>query len=335
MKSSNRNPFIDQFKGILIFFVVLGHFAVHLQEFSPIWGGVSNFIYSFHMPAFILLSGYLSKGVTTQRIKEIDTLIYPYIVFQILNFIYTYFTGFGHGTLNIYSPAYLNWYIMALFFWRLFLPYFQKMKRWLVAVVLLGLWFTSGYGVSNGFLSFYRVFYFFPFFMIGYYIEDLEVLLCKLSRLKAIPYIVFLLITTVLVVLSCHPQFNMLVHDAFAPDFGYKSLWSVVYKVVGCLIQLVMTFCMMIICSNIRALPKGLNKWGKQSMSIYITHGFVTLTLVPLVITKLGAPVGLIVSIFLSLALCWILLREAIVKFLGPLLDMGKMCNLLKIKVYN
>ena len=39
MNIASRNPFLDQVKGVLIFFVVLGHFAVHLQEVSPVWGG--------------------------------------------------------------------------------------------------------------------------------------------------------------------------------------------------------------------------------------------------------------------------------------------------------
>ena len=144
-------------------------------------GGVSNVIYSFHMPCFILLSGYLSKGVTTQRTKEIDTLLYPFVVFQVFNFIFTYFTGYGHGSINLFSPAYLNWYIIALFFWRLFLPFFQKMKKVVVVIVTLAvLWLLSGYGVPNSFLSFYRIFYFLPFFMLGYYIDDLEYLMVKI-----------------------------------------------------------------------------------------------------------------------------------------------------------
>ena len=39
MSSLSRNPFLDQVKGVLIFFVVLGHFVVHLQEVNPVWGG--------------------------------------------------------------------------------------------------------------------------------------------------------------------------------------------------------------------------------------------------------------------------------------------------------
>ena len=65
-----RNDSIDIVKGVLIFLVVLAHFAVSKSLALPIraWG---NAIYSFHMPAFIFISGFLSKRVSTQRIKDI------------------------------------------------------------------------------------------------------------------------------------------------------------------------------------------------------------------------------------------------------------------------
>ncbi|WP_318488011.1 acyltransferase family protein [Photobacterium leiognathi] len=47
-----RNPLLDLYRGVCILFVILGHTA-----FLP--DGLRNVIYSFHMPAFLILSGYL------------------------------------------------------------------------------------------------------------------------------------------------------------------------------------------------------------------------------------------------------------------------------------
>ena len=298
-------------------------------------GGVSNFIYSFHMPCFILLSGYLSKGVTTQRTKEIDTLLYPFVVFQVLNFVFTFFTGYGYGRINLFSPAYLNWYIIALFFWRLFLPYFQKMKKVVVIITLAVLWLLSGYGVPNSFLSFYRIFYFLPFFMLGYYINDIEQVMIKMSRHKAIAIVATVVITIGLFALSYDKEMNVIIHNAFAPDAGYKkSVLSVVSKIVGIGVQFVMTFCFIYVCYFVQGLFGCFTKWGMNSMSIYIVHGFITLVLVPVLISKMNVYLGLSISVLLSGIICWLLSRDMVVKTLQPLLNLNVICSKLKINIY-
>jgi fucose 4-O-acetylase-like acetyltransferase len=60
MGSSNRIVWADALKGWLMILVVVGHvIQVWLREEcndSHLW----NIIYSFHMPAFMALSGYLT-----------------------------------------------------------------------------------------------------------------------------------------------------------------------------------------------------------------------------------------------------------------------------------
>ena len=51
MKVSERYTWIDCIKGIGIFLVVLGH--IYKDNYIGQW------IYSFHMPLFFMLSGYL------------------------------------------------------------------------------------------------------------------------------------------------------------------------------------------------------------------------------------------------------------------------------------
>ena len=59
----NRNYLFDNFKGILIFLVVFGHF---IENFQDIWNSgytrvAWQFIYLFHMPGFAFVSGHFSK----------------------------------------------------------------------------------------------------------------------------------------------------------------------------------------------------------------------------------------------------------------------------------
>lgn len=59
-----------QHQGCSVFLVVLGHMLGYLQEtHSAFATGVRTFIYFFHMPGFIFMSGYLAKGFLTKEYK--------------------------------------------------------------------------------------------------------------------------------------------------------------------------------------------------------------------------------------------------------------------------
>ena len=58
MNSENyRNYYWDNLKGILIIFVLIGHF---IQPYAQL-GGLWCTIYLFHMPAFVFVTGFFSK----------------------------------------------------------------------------------------------------------------------------------------------------------------------------------------------------------------------------------------------------------------------------------
>lgn len=67
-----RNKTIDVLKGIGILLVMLGH-----QNLA-----IGHFIYSFHMPLFFIISGYLykKKNVKESVIKDFQSLIIPYFI---------------------------------------------------------------------------------------------------------------------------------------------------------------------------------------------------------------------------------------------------------------
>ena len=67
----NRIYRYDNVKALLIFLVVLGHMTTdyvsdsHLVRWTTLW------IYTFHMPAFIFLSGLVHKHYITPDVVEI------------------------------------------------------------------------------------------------------------------------------------------------------------------------------------------------------------------------------------------------------------------------
>lgn len=57
-----RDARFDTLKGLLILSVVFGHFFSHEATHSAPSEAIANFIYSFHMPLFVFVSGYFTNN---------------------------------------------------------------------------------------------------------------------------------------------------------------------------------------------------------------------------------------------------------------------------------
>jgi len=80
-----RDPFFDNAKFLAIVLVVAGHAIESLRD-VPIARSVYLFVYMFHMPAFIIIAGYFSKGfpASSDKVRKLITqLLVPFVVFQV------------------------------------------------------------------------------------------------------------------------------------------------------------------------------------------------------------------------------------------------------------
>ena len=115
-----RIVWADSLKGWLILLVVLGHAIQYSMgddfEDNHLW----NYIYSFHMPAFMAVSGYLSyrvgggKNRLTIIRKRFLQLLVPYLLWELI-----YYLTKGSISLNSMVDIFLHpyfWFLWALFF---------------------------------------------------------------------------------------------------------------------------------------------------------------------------------------------------------------------------
>lgn len=96
-----RNALIDMSKGVLIILVTLGHIIQFItigmgggERFFR--NGLFAFIYSFHMPAFMIISGFLfyltsqNKSILTTLKKKCNQLLIPIIFWNVLGYFTIY-----------------------------------------------------------------------------------------------------------------------------------------------------------------------------------------------------------------------------------------------------
>src|SRR4051812_1403099 len=88
-----RDAYYDNAKFFLIFFVVFGHFIQSYIHENQLIYTLYTTIYTFHMPALILISGFFAKGFHKKGYlkKLAKKLIIPYLVFQGIYSLYYFF----------------------------------------------------------------------------------------------------------------------------------------------------------------------------------------------------------------------------------------------------
>ncbi len=165
-----RNHLLDNAKYLLVFMVVFGHMIEPILHESPAIKTVYLFIYSFHIPAFVLISGALSKNDITgeQFGKLVRSILVPFIIFTVLyEFFSLFYEGEFSGSTQRFEPYWLLWFLYSLFIWKLLLPIFLSFSFPVLLSIVLSI--GAGYLDSVGYsLGISRTLYFFPFFILGY-----------------------------------------------------------------------------------------------------------------------------------------------------------------------
>lgn len=86
MATANRLPYLDNIKGLLIIWVIVGH-TIQYCSSTYETDFVFRFIYSFHMPLFFFVSGYLSnRGRWDSNViaKRAVQLLIPFVIWAFL-----------------------------------------------------------------------------------------------------------------------------------------------------------------------------------------------------------------------------------------------------------
>ncbi len=166
--TANRIQKWDILKFLLIFSVVLGHIA----ELYKGTTGLIFFIYSFHMPLFIFVSGLFSKKtINEKRYSKIFTYFILYIFIKIILCISNYFNK-GIIGFRIFTENGVPWYAFAIFVFSLITILVKNLKPIVVIVFSILLAGFAGYDSSLGdFLVTSRIIVFYPFFYAGYALD--------------------------------------------------------------------------------------------------------------------------------------------------------------------
>lgn len=265
----NRNYYLDNYKAFLIILVVTTHFLGALADKSGIIKTYTIFTNMFYMPAFVMISGYFSKNFNL--LKIIKSILVPYLFFQCLNLLVDYIILKQDFQFTLVIPEFTLWYLLSLFFWRICIHSFIKLKYPFAFALILSLLIGLDSNVGT-FLSLSRTVYYFPFFILGYKCN-----IDKISRLRnvATQCVSLLIITVTIVVIffTCKGYSEFYFRGSTSYSGLDQSLGEgIVFRSFCYAIAVLLTFCVAML------IPKNRNIFsylGERTMAIYMWHGII------------------------------------------------------------
>ncbi|MEH3032742.1 MAG: acyltransferase family protein [Aeromicrobium erythreum] len=162
-----RIAYLDNARYWVMLLVVIGHFLTQYTVMDSA-RGVYVWIYTFHMPFFILISGYTARnymGDARQVRRIVSTLVVPYLIVETSLQLIMQHYGKGPDHLAILSPQWLGWFMAALFVWRLTTPIWRALKYPITTSIAISL-LVPLIEVPNV-LALPKILGFLPFYVVG------------------------------------------------------------------------------------------------------------------------------------------------------------------------
>lgn len=269
-QSKQRDYLFDNYKALLIILVVVGHFIEPAYKNNTLLYTLKWLIFSFHMPAFIFISGYFSK-----RELPFGTLVrklaVPYVIYELLYyFMYTELLHKDTG-LYLWLPKFSLWYILALFVWRLITPYVKRIPHYMLLAVAAGLLIGCS-GMQDNFLSIPRILVFYPFFLAGTAFDRSLIAKLRTPVAKAISAFTFIGFTAFLALAPIVRSYPVKIfYGRYNYDFLGQTIPEGMLVRLACYgISFFLTFALM---SLIPDRKNCFSYLGERTMAIYLFHG--------------------------------------------------------------
>ncbi|MFC4531561.1 acyltransferase family protein [Sphaerisporangium dianthi] len=271
-----REPYLDNVKFLLIALVPAGHALVPtLSAHSS--RSAYLFIYVFHMPLFVVISGYLSRNFWNSNAKTnklVDTFLVPYVIVEVGYAVLRF--ALGHKwSLTIIDPAWLNWYLLALLLWRLSTPVWKRMRH--PFPIAIAVYLLAGLSDLPGDFSMDRFFGLMPFFVLGLWMQPHHFEMLNRVWVKIVAVVVLVGAAGVAILIAPHvPLDPVYFKDSYAEL--HLSWWVGMGMRAGLLVAaLAVSFAIL-------ALVPRRNTWfsdlGTRTLYCYLLHG------IPVMIAK-------------------------------------------------
>ena len=273
-----RVAYLDNARYWVMLLVVIGH---SLTQFVAMDSAKALYvwIYAFHMPFFILISGYTARryqGDARQVQRLITTLVVPYLLVETsLQLLSRHWTG-EPNPLAILSPQWLGWFLAALVVWRLTTPIWRALRYPIATSIAISL--LVGLIEVPNVLALPKILGFLPFYVVGLHMSRERFL-----ALTRTPVRIASAITLAVALLICYLYSRdwttdwLLWKSRYDEDPLGATPWEgITQRAELLVIGFVLAF------AALSLVPRGRSwttRFGERTFYCYLLHGYVIWTL--------------------------------------------------------
>lgn len=327
--SKSRDPYYDNAKLLAVVLVVCGHFWEPLIEQSGQrhLKALYLLVYAFHMPAFILISGFFSRTFTTQpqQLRRLASgVLIPFVLWGTLLTLFNNTLSGAHAKIQPLTPVWITWFLIALCLWRLTAPIWQTLRA--PVTVATALFLAAGAFSLGAQFSITRVLQFLPFFVIGLTLRPSHLAWLRETRwVKGAALTVFAVAGAAAYWLAPRLGAGWLYRSSSADELHVSYTHWLAQSAAIYAAGLILTAAFLALVPNRRVWFTAL---GAGTMSAFLIHAFVRQALVHTHVYNrevLHHPAGqaalTVLSVALALLLCTRPIRQVMRPFIEPRLN--------------
>ena len=267
----NRIALWDNLKFFLVTCVVIGHFADRFTDASNIYDSIFLFIYSFHIPLFIFISGlmYKNKDITSKVIFFISIGF----AYKIVSAVVERLLGTVKVEFFLLWDGGLSWFMFALAAYTIILRVIEGQNKRYILIFAIVLACFIGYDPGIGdFLYLSRIIIFFPFFLSGVLLQKVNIVDIKNKNSK---YIFFAGLVVVIWLGLCVFELDIFYRLRYLftgrnPFFPQIMSYAPLARLASYMISFVMCFALIMLIPNRRMFL--ITDMGKNSINVYFWH---------------------------------------------------------------
>ncbi len=285
INSINKKRLINIIRGFAVFLMLWGHSVQYccLDQFDFFNNGIYKFIYSFHMPLFMTISGYLFYSSSIKRelvglLKhKIKTLVYPIITCSIFNYLITIFL-IHIIKLDFYSILNGNWldsFNTYWFFWSvlassLVICFVSKINNKFLVILII----IIGFAFVALFPNFNHNIYMFPYFVIGFYVSKFEKKYNKNRKMNVFVGALSVLLFSVMVVFM-NKKYLIYITPIISFDKSivyniHINMFRWIIGLLGTISSVYLIKAFVCICSKDSLIIYFFEMLGKYSIAVYV-----------------------------------------------------------------
>lgn len=271
VNNTKRICWWDNIKFVMIVLVVAGHFADTLVAHSGLMKSFYLFIYAFHMPVFLFISGMFYKPERIGR-KMMFYIISGFLL-KIVTYIAQYAAG-GKPEFTLLSEMGAPWFMFCMAFYIGIAYILRNSDKRPVIVITMVLAAFTGYDKNIGdFLCISRTLVFLPFFLLGTVIKPDKI--AGFRRRNAgwlIPLGMIILAAWGYLCFGQREHFYILRHLFTGRNAFYKDIYD--YGFVARMVCYIISICTGF--AAIMVIPTGripgISYMGRNTINVYFWH---------------------------------------------------------------